>query len=97
MVGRRCDFEHGIDALEQRRKLGIEVGTLNYVRGRAWACTYRKREPWFRKLSRKPERDTLLRLPPSLPLSVSDTEQSPLSCMGDEGRCDHPIPLPVIR
>ena len=30
-------------------------------------------------------------------LTVSDTKQFPLSCIGDEGKCNLPIPLPVIR
>ena len=30
-------------------------------------------------------------------LTASDTKQFPLSCIGDEGTCDLPIPLPVIQ
>ena len=30
-------------------------------------------------------------------LTASDTKQFPLSCMGDEGKCGLPIPLPVIQ
>jgi RNA recognition motif-containing protein len=30
-------------------------------------------------------------------LSASDTKQFPLSCMGDEGMCGIPIPIPVIQ
>jgi hypothetical protein len=30
-------------------------------------------------------------------LTASDTKQFPLSCMGDEGKCGVPIPLPVIK
>lgn len=30
-------------------------------------------------------------------VSASDTKQFPLSCMGDEGVCGQPVPLPVIR
>ena len=30
-------------------------------------------------------------------VTASDTKQFPLSCMGDEGKCGLPIPLPVIQ
>jgi len=30
-------------------------------------------------------------------VTASDTKQFPLSCMGDEGKCGVPIPLPVIQ
>jgi len=30
-------------------------------------------------------------------ITASDTKRFPLSCMGDEGKCDVPIPLPVIQ
>ena len=30
-------------------------------------------------------------------LTASDTKQLPLSCLGDEGKCGLPIPLPVIQ
>ncbi|KAF9644031.1 hypothetical protein BDM02DRAFT_3190973 [Thelephora ganbajun] len=30
-------------------------------------------------------------------LTASDTKQFPLSCMGDEGECRIPIPLPVVK
>ena len=30
-------------------------------------------------------------------LTASDTKQFPLSCLGDEGKCGLPIPLPVIQ